>query len=603
MPSSMSEGRREFMKKMGAAGATLSSASVAGCAAFGGSDDDTDAGIDDEDIAEEDLPAERRIDETFFFLTQTESYNPARFRSNTLVADAASEELGVDIQVDPHESAARHEAEADLDFHIQQYGYWTEEGGDPDAALSHLYYSDGPRNFSGYNYPEYDELVEAQRREFDPDTRQEIVYEAQEKMAELRLEVQYVYVQLLTPYRTDVIQEDSVTLDVREFGTWNLWTNLDTVDGHDGRVITTSTDPANSINPYDIDALSGARNESLVRNILDPLVRYDTDLEPVPWIVEEVNEVDETTISVTISDEFEFHDGEPLTVDDVVYSIELALDSEATGWDANVVSQVESVEQTGDDEVTFHLFEATATFVNSGMFTIHVVPRHQWEPMLEDFDGRPEELSFDDETPLIGSGPFEYETWDRGERFTMSANKDHPIAPPNIEERIQVNFQTTAAELAALRGGDIHIIDPWYGDNSEAIESAEEDDAIEVDVTHNNRRELMEFNMQNPLMASIPFRQAMAHITVDRQPEIVRELYDDFAVEANVPYPPPIEFWRNEDVPFAEGGPEAARQVLIDAGFQYDEDGNLYYPEDWDLSVPLDHQGEPGDLLDHKEFY
>jgi len=85
------------------------------------------------------------------------------------------------------------------------------------------------------------------------------------------------------------------------------------------------------------------------------------------------------------------------------------------------------------------------------------------------------------------------------------------------------------------------------------------------------------FNMRRPPFDSAAFRQAMNMATNKRAIRSV--VYKNFAAIADSFVSPALEFWYNPELPKWEYNVGAAREHLAKAGFQWDRDGRLLYPQ------------------------
>jgi peptide/nickel transport system substrate-binding protein len=117
-------------------------------------------------------------------LTTTESYDPIRYEGAFIIAEAWRE-LGLDVTVSPLEFRTlldRFYSEQDFDTVILGWSGRVDRL-DPQFFLGTLDSRQtglGANNPGGYENPEYDELFDAQSREFDIDERQRIVIEMQD---------------------------------------------------------------------------------------------------------------------------------------------------------------------------------------------------------------------------------------------------------------------------------------------------------------------------------------------------------------------------------------------------------------------------------------
>jgi peptide/nickel transport system substrate-binding protein len=130
---------------------------------------------------------------------------------------------------------------------------------------------------------------------------------------------------------------------------------------------------------------------NLVTGALDPLLASDVTFS------------DETTAVVTLQDGTHWQDGTPLTVDDVVFSFELAKDhgdlAYSTFW-----NYVTSVTPTGDRTIEFKLNadQLNPGIVRNFLATVDILPMHVWAERAAGDTALSQIL---DEAPL-GSGPY-----------------------------------------------------------------------------------------------------------------------------------------------------------------------------------------------------
>ena len=116
--------------------------------------------------------------------TTTESYDPIRYEGAFIIQEAW-EELGLDVTVTPMEFSTlldRFYSEQDFDATILGWSGRVDRL-DPQFFLGTLdsrQAEPGANNPGGYDNPEYDELFDAQSREFDIEARRDIVHEMQE---------------------------------------------------------------------------------------------------------------------------------------------------------------------------------------------------------------------------------------------------------------------------------------------------------------------------------------------------------------------------------------------------------------------------------------
>lgn len=573
---SMDTNRRELLRKLGGAGAAVTAASVAGCTG----DDDDNGGGGNRNI-QDDLPEERRVREGIEYLINTERYDPDRYQSVDYVTGRLAETLGIDISVNASEITVLVEDEENGDFDIVTYN-WTSSDGDPHSILSERFHSEGARNYNAFAHDEFDEVVEEQARTTDREARQELVYDAQRILGEQRPESQHLYNEYVKGFNSDRIDPDSVVVHPLRSGfphIWN-WVSMEPLN-EDGEVLVTNNwDPSDQLNPFHHNARGPSRNNNPTSMMHDFLARPNPeDFSPEPWAAESWEWISDTEIIVTLESDMVFHDGESVTADDVVWTFQKLMDVDAPAYIA-FVDPLDSVEQTGDGEVTFNLVEPFAPFLIGTLGQVPILPRHYWEDLLAESgnEDTPWEVVIDDDQPAIGSGPFQWGQWDQGERFEMPAFKDHPFAAPNIEMRVQRPLSTRDAELEALVQGQYDILDYWFGDLSRLEETVAENDHLTSVIHLDDGRQLMSVNIAREPFDDVAFRQAVNAVTMAANPVIVEEIYGGYGKPAISPINESLEYWHNPDTPVFEGE-DVAVEILNDAGYEWDSDMNLYHPE------------------------
>ncbi|MCZ7543549.1 MAG: ABC transporter substrate-binding protein [Anaerolineae bacterium] len=103
-----------------------------------------------------------------------------------------------------------------------------------------------------------------------------------------------------------------------------------------------------------------------------------------PLLAKEVTFPDATTAVVTLQDGTHWQDGEPLTVDDVVFTFGLARDFAVRNY-ANFWTYVDEVTATGDRTIEFKM---NPDRINVGQLkrflsNVHILPQHIWGPRVE----------------------------------------------------------------------------------------------------------------------------------------------------------------------------------------------------------------------------
>ena len=142
-----------------------------------------------------------------------------------------------------------------------------------------------------------------------------------------------------------------------------------------------------------------------------------------------------------------WHDGEPFTIDDVIFSVDYMNNVMASGY----LSKVESVEKVSDTQVKMHVKDKAAYFTlgNSAVF-VRIFPKHIWENIDD-----PSNYTGDDAT--IGCGPYKLVDVDEDARtMTYEAVGDTYLGKELTVKKVVVRtYDSQDALVMAVTTGEV----------------------------------------------------------------------------------------------------------------------------------------------------
>lgn len=448
---------------------------------------------------------------------------------------------------------------------------------DPDEFVYNLFHSstaENGYNFVGYINPEYDKLAEAQRVEMDRERRKEILAQAQQIIAEDQPYIFFVYPHESFAY-SSAVWDPATVVEAKGIGIKNFWTFVGATPlGDQEDMILNTQAVVQAINPLYI---SGGTDSWITELIWDRLMRIDPDGFPQPSAAEAVEWQDETTVLVTLRSGLTWHDGEPLTVDDVVFSFQAPAGTMSPMYKP-FVAPIASVTAVGDNQVEFKLTAPYAAFETAGLAKVNLIPRHVWEPVLADLEAK--ELNAEEhqeETP-IGSGPFKFVNWARTQEIVLEANPDH-FQAPKMARWILRDMPNVSAALGALQSGEINFLSEYTGDPELLKQTVDANaGALAMVSTIVVGFRFLAPNERRPPFDDPALRRAMT--TAIGKDQIQTNIYKSFASIADSHVSKALEFWHAEGLPdYATSEIDAARAILEEAGYGWDEEGFLLYPE------------------------
>jgi len=508
-------------------------------------------------------------------ISRAQAANPQQFQAAELIAQAWRK-LGLDIEVQgmprPQQSDAVWYNRDTWDLTMWQMAGRPERS-DPDELIYNLFHSttvEKGYNFVGYVNPEYDKIAEQQRVTANRDDRKVLIDQLQDIINE-----DQVYAFLVHPLQTfafdKTVWDASTTVVQPGLGIKNFWTFSNIAPlGEQKDMILNSSDELKAINPFYI---SGATDSWITELIWDRMMRIGPTGLAEPWAAKSVEWADDAkSVTVTLRDGMMWHDGAPVTTDDVVFSFTAPV--KFAPMYKPFVEGIANIEVLDAATVRFDLTEPNAAFETSTLAKLNLVPKHVWEPRLIAL-GEGESAESIREDTRIGSGPFKFNRWVTQQEVVLDTNKDHWAAPKMDRWilRIVLNVEAT---LGMLRTAELNFLSDYTGDPKLLIEAADSDGDLDVVESVDIGFQYLAFNLRRPPFDDAAFRRSLS-AAINR--ELIRKAaYNGFAVTANSVVSPALSFWHKAGIEKElPTGMDLAKTILSDAGYVV-EDGKLHYP-------------------------
>ncbi|GAB4303915.1 MAG: glutathione ABC transporter substrate-binding protein [Candidatus Bipolaricaulota bacterium] len=301
--------------------------------------------------------------------------------------------------------------------------------------------------------------------------------------------------------------------------------------------------------------------ETILRNMFDGLVTRTPDGRIVPELAVSWERVSETEWVFYLRDGVTWHDGTPFTAEDVVFTVERTVkEGRIGGLTSPRKSLLDPVtDAVAVDPLTVKLI-TSVPFAALPSFLPHtlIVPKHHVEAVG---DARFAEQP-------IGTGPFRFVRWDRGQQVVMERYDGYyggspdipPVGPAPLDRVIFRVLPETATRIAALRAGEVHIATRIPVD---LIPEIDADPNLAVLSVRGTRSAFLEMNVNRPPFDDVRVRRAVNYaIDVDR---IIGFVLDGLATPIPTIMSPDSPFY----APLTPYGydPEKARALLAAAGY------------------------------------
>lgn len=249
-----------------------------------------------------------------------------------------------------------------------------------------------------------------------------------------------------------------------------------------------SLDPNNALNDCSM---------RVTTNVFDTLVRMDAHFTPQPCIAESW-EISDNQMEYTfkIRNDVKFHNGDLLTVDDVVFSIDRGINSPKA---SPSFSHVKSVEKVDDSHVKIILNAPYNQILACLALPFGPIMSKSYVETVgdEQFAREP-----------MGTGPYKFVNWVRGEKVVLEANEDYFLGAPAIKHVEWVTIADTSAALLNLESSDI---DAYCDIQTSDYVLANANDNIKIVEGDALGYEFIEFNTAKAPFDNVKVRQAIAY--------------------------------------------------------------------------------------------
>jgi len=248
-------------------------------------------------------------------------------------------------------------------------------------------------------------------------------------------------------------------------------------------------------------------------NLYDTLTRWDTSLQLQPGLATSWKNVNETTWEFTLRQGVKFHDGAPLTAEDVKATLERNLQPGKTVVTPGFTT-IEAVQIANPTVIRIITKKPDPLIaVRMAQMGSQILPaRLTTDDGVKELARRP-----------IGTGAYRFVEWVKDERLVMDANRDWwgwEGKPPAIERVVWKPIPDDFPRIVALEKGEADIITNVPPDRMKSIADGRATRLVTVQAT---RYVVLSMNTTQPPLSDKRVRQAM-HYALD-VPAIIKNLY------------------------------------------------------------------------------
>lgn len=258
------------------------------------------------------------------------------------------------------------------------------------------------------------------------------------------------------------------------------------------------------LEPPHLDPTAGAAaaiDEIVYANIFEGLTRIDETGAVKPALAESWTiSKDGLTYSFKLRQDVRFHDGTSFEASDVVFSLDRARGATSVNAQKALFEPIETVTAKSDHEVEVKLKRPTGNMLfNLGWGDAIIVAPESAET---------------NKTNPVGTGPFTFDKWVKGDRINLAKNLDYWGEAAKLEKATFKIVADAAAALAALMAEDVDAF-PLFA-APEMLPQLEADPRFSVVIGTTEGETILSTNNKAMHFSDIRVRKAMAH-AINRQ--------------------------------------------------------------------------------------
>lgn len=338
--------------------------------------------------------------------------------------------------------------------------------------------------------------------------------------------------------------------------------------GSDTLTLATTTDVVN-YNPL----IGNSRSDYWITNLMYPhLMTIASDGSKKPEVATKWGYLNESTGFYEIRDDLKWSDGQPLTAEDVAWTINAVKKDKPSGTFYGQLANLASAKAVSATRVELALSKPDSSIVEEIGFWGNVVPKHVFEKAatVAKFpnDGK--------DGGWVSAGPYVLTNVQVGQSYSMDRVKDYPLAEGGTPKAAKVVFRVFPdinTEILALQSGEVDVIanalPPAQVAKLKTASGITVEEASGLGYAH------MTYNMNNPALAKLEVRQALAY-AVDYNAIRTVVLQGQSVSTGSSPLMPVLKDYFDDSIKEYAFDTNLARSLMQKAGYQ--ADGNGMFP-------------------------
>ena len=312
---------------------------------------------------------------------------------------------------------------------------------------------------------------------------------------------------------------------------------------------------AQDFDSLDPDYMTAAGTKEILFNVFEGLVKPNAAGEIVPAVASSVEKSDDGLNYVfTLREGVRFHNGDPVEMEDLVYSVERRWKGEDTAAQLGALAVIDSLETEGNT-FTVHLTEPSNEFL-AAIMNAYILPADYSEQ----------------ETAPVGTGPFRFVSRSVQDSLVLERFPDYWGTPAKIDKVTFKILESAEGLVLGLQSGALDLVAHLSSDQTVQLNQA---DFGIAEGSMNLVQALYLNNAEKPF-DDIRVRQALCY-AVDKQ-AVIDLAFDGYGIPLGTSmFPSFRKYYDDSLTDYYTLDLEKARSLLAEAG----------YPDGFDMTITV----------------
>ena len=312
---------------------------------------------------------------------------------------------------------------------------------------------------------------------------------------------------------------------------------------------------AQDFDSLDPDYMTAAGTKEVLFNVFEGLVKPTSDGEIVPAVASDVQKSEDgLTYTFTLRDGVTFHNGDPVEMEDVLYSIERRKNGEDTAAQLEALSVIADM-QSNDKTLTITLSEPSNEFL-AFLMNAYIIPA--------DYDQQ--------ETAPVGTGPYKFVSRSVQDNLVLERFADYWGEGGSIDKVTFKILEKAEALVTGLQSGALDVVAHMSSDQTAQLE----EDEFTIEQGSMNLVQALYLNNAEKPFDDVRVRQALCY-AVDKQ-AVIDLAFDGFGIPLGTSMFPSFAKYYDESLTdYYTQDLEKAKELLAEAG----------YPDGFEMTITV----------------